>query len=205
MQQIPIVLSQLMSSGEIEDRSGGLKLICKCFDDLGKLVSLPYTSRIEFNKDLYLHATAATYNNLRLSVMAHDKYLKARFPTRKGVINIYNSSKFHILYHLVEDIFHFGPPIFYETEKGEQFNKFIRECLFRTNRQSPSRDVAVAFSKRLIAHHILTGGSWQVADRTVTCSPKVLETASSFASTNRNFADNDDGSLKVKVRSTGVF
>ncbi|KAI9328819.1 hypothetical protein BD770DRAFT_292114, partial [Pilaira anomala] len=71
-----------------------------------------------------------------------------------------NSSKMHIMHHLVDDIFRFGSAIFFETEKGEQHNKFVREGLFRTNRQNPSRDVAVAFAKRMMARHILAGGSW---------------------------------------------
>ncbi|KAI8635890.1 hypothetical protein BD408DRAFT_314569, partial [Parasitella parasitica] len=69
-----------------------------------------------------------------------------------------NSSKMHILYHLTEDITRFGSAIFYETEKGEQFNKFIRETLFRTNRHNPSRDTAFAFGKRFMSNHVLTGG-----------------------------------------------
>lgn len=150
MQQLPILLDQLMRSGYVRNNDVGLLGITRCFNNLGKLVSLSYISRIKFNLSLYLKSIAAVYDNLCRSVLIHDAYMRAKFPNRKGG-SIYNSSKMHILYHLVEDISRFGSPIFYETEKGEQFNKFIRECLFRTNRHNPSKDAAVAFTKRLMA------------------------------------------------------
>ncbi|CAO3655761.1 unnamed protein product [Mucor hiemalis] len=53
-----------------------------------------------------------------------------------------------MLHHLVADIERFGMPVHYETEHGEQFNKFIREEILRTNRHNPSRDLAVAFAKK---------------------------------------------------------
>jgi hypothetical protein len=133
-------------------------------------------SKIKSNFGLYLYEIGYTYNQLRLSVMVHDAHMKNRYLARKGVINVYNSSKMHILYHLVEDIHRFGSPINYVTKKGEQFNKFIRECLFRTNMHSLSRNAAVAFSKRFVARHILADGSWQVAGQSspVNPSPKFL-------------------------------
>ncbi|KAI9011017.1 hypothetical protein CLU79DRAFT_839429 [Phycomyces nitens] len=111
------------------------------------------------------------------------------------------------MHHLVNDIYCFGSPIFYETEKSEQFNKFIRECLFRTNRHNPSKDVAVAFAKRIMAYHILSGGSCLVADivNPVKASHKVLESSASFGSTIRDFADNNDNEKTMKVGSTGIF
>jgi len=54
--------------------------------------------------------------------------------------------KLHTLHHMAEDIRRFGLPVHYETEHGEQFNKFIREEILRTNRHNPSRDIAVAFA-----------------------------------------------------------
>lgn len=205
---MPIVLSELLSSREIVDRNGGLALICKCFDDLGKLVSLSYLSKVKFDSGLYVDMIAATYDGLRRSIKVHDAHLKARFPRKKkGIINIYNSSKMHIMYHLQQDMVRFGSPIFYETGKSEQFNKFIRESLFRTNRQNTSRDVAIAFSKRLIARHLLAGGSWLAAGQSIPsrCSNKVLDTVLSFAPTVRNFDNHDDANLSVKVGSTGIF
>lgn len=78
MQQLPIVLTQLISSGESVDRSGGglLVAICRCFNVLGKLVSLLYISKIKFESGLYLCAVASTYDELRRSIMIHDACCK---------------------------------------------------------------------------------------------------------------------------------
>ena len=205
VQQVPILLNQLICSGEIR-RDDGVLLIKTCFENLGKLASLSYISKIKHKSDSYLKYVEFTYNDLRVSVMEHDAYMKRKYPSRRGG-SVYNSSKMHIMHHLVDDIYRFGSPIFYETEKGEQFNKFIRECLFRTNRHNPSRDAAVAFAKRLMARHVLTGGSWLVAgqDYPVKASNKVLEVAVSFKSTIRDFVDNDDDDKTMKVGSTGIF
>ncbi|KAI8375902.1 hypothetical protein BD560DRAFT_326490, partial [Blakeslea trispora] len=68
--------------------------------------------------------------------------------------------KVHYLSHLSEDIIRFGCALQYETEKGEMYNKFIREQLFHTNRHSPSKDVAARFAKQETLRHIINGGSW---------------------------------------------
>ncbi|KAI9354666.1 hypothetical protein BD770DRAFT_293119, partial [Pilaira anomala] len=65
--------------------------------------------------------------------------------------------KLHILHHLVEDIERFGLALQYETESPEQFNKFIREHLFMTNRQYTSRDVAARFGKQFICRQLFNG------------------------------------------------
>ncbi|KAI9345978.1 hypothetical protein BD770DRAFT_291246, partial [Pilaira anomala] len=68
--------------------------------------------------------------------------------------------KLHTLRHMASDIHRFGMPINYETEHGEQFNKFIREEILRTNRHNPSKDVAIAFARQFIIHHVVSGGSF---------------------------------------------
>jgi hypothetical protein len=50
--------------------------------------------------------------------------------------------------------------LYFESEKEEMFNKFIHEQFFFTNRQCPSRDVAVRYIKQAILKHALDGGSW---------------------------------------------
>ncbi|KAI8328652.1 hypothetical protein BC941DRAFT_315353, partial [Chlamydoabsidia padenii] len=69
--------------------------------------------------------------------------------------------KTHLLQHLTDDIIRFGCALHYETEKGEQYNKFVREAIAHTNRQSTSRDLAKIFGKRLMLRHIIEGGSWK--------------------------------------------
>jgi len=115
----------------------------------------------------------------------------------------------HILYHLTEDIIRFGSPIFYETEKGEQFNKFIRETLFRSNRHNPSKDAAVSFGKRCMSQHVLSGGFWEDKDGFwVKATDEVVNNPTVFTTNNtRQFADNDDGDDEkpIKNGATGLF
>ncbi|OAD74568.1 C2H2-type zinc finger transcription factor [Phycomyces blakesleeanus NRRL 1555(-)] len=68
--------------------------------------------------------------------------------------------KVHYLTHLKEDIIRFGPVLNYETEKGEQFNKHIREHLFHMNCQNTSRDVCLKFAKQVALQHVIDGGLW---------------------------------------------
>ncbi|KAI8328553.1 hypothetical protein BC941DRAFT_319796, partial [Chlamydoabsidia padenii] len=66
--------------------------------------------------------------------------------------------KVHILQHLPEDIKRFGCPLHFETERGEMFNKFIREHITHTNRHNPNRDIAIKFGKQVMLRHIMDGG-----------------------------------------------
>ncbi|KAI9030678.1 hypothetical protein CLU79DRAFT_831220 [Phycomyces nitens] len=60
-----------------------------------------------------------------------------------------------MLHYMTQDIRRFGLPVHYETEHDEQFNKFIREEILRTNRHNPSKNVAVAFAKQFAIHHVV--------------------------------------------------
>jgi hypothetical protein len=207
IQQIPVVLNELIISGTIiRDDNDPLFFLRECFVNLGKLSSLAYVRNIKFNSSLYILAISGTYEELRSSVLQYESAAKAEKPNIKEC-NIYNSSKMHILSHLPSDIARFGSSILFETEKGKQVNKFIRECWFRTNCQSPSRDAAVAFAKRMMTAHVLTGGAWQMEGQSqpLQASVNVLQCASSLAALVRDFADNDDKRLLVKVGFTGVF
>lgn len=53
IQQIPFLLKQLIESGEIRS-DHGIMLIKTCFDNLGKLTSLSYISKIRSYASLYL-------------------------------------------------------------------------------------------------------------------------------------------------------
>ncbi|KAG1464578.1 hypothetical protein G6F56_005055 [Rhizopus delemar] len=83
----------------------------------------------------------------------------------------------------IQEIKRFGMPIHYETKHGEKFNKFIREEILRTNRNNPSRDLAVAFSRQFFLQHLINGGS--------------------FLTTVRN-AQNDEEIRRVATVSSGV-
>ncbi|OAD74362.1 hypothetical protein PHYBLDRAFT_67716 [Phycomyces blakesleeanus NRRL 1555(-)] len=54
----------------------------------------------------------------------------------------------------------FGSALNYKTEKGEQFNKHIREHLFHTNHMNTSKDICLKFGKQYMTRHIIDGGSW---------------------------------------------
>lgn len=92
---------------------------------------------------------------LTTSINAFDDALSGHTNGR-----ISNKPNLHLLHHLLEDIERFATAIHFETEKGEQFNKFTREHIFHTNRKLPSRDVLVPFGQQFMLRHIVDGGSW---------------------------------------------
>ncbi|KAF8204045.1 hypothetical protein BJ912DRAFT_841196 [Pholiota molesta] len=70
----------------------------------------------------------------------------------------FNKSKFHIITHLPEHIRRFGPAILFATEAFESFNAVIRSKSVHSNRQAPSRDIALAFAQGNRIRHLLSGG-----------------------------------------------
>ncbi|SAM00641.1 hypothetical protein [Absidia glauca] len=122
--------------------------------------------------------------------------------------------KLHILHHLPDNIARFSPPLHYETGKGEQFNKFIRERIVNTNRHSVSRDIAKAFVKKVILRHIAESGSWTNDDGERT---RRSDEVASFINEertdlfpflfggSRDYQDNNDTSLALVYGRCGVF
>ncbi|EJD48321.1 hypothetical protein AURDEDRAFT_61105 [Auricularia subglabra TFB-10046 SS5] len=70
----------------------------------------------------------------------------------------FNKPKFHILVHLPDHIRRFGPAILFATEGFESFNAVIRSKSLHSNRQAPSRDIALAFAQGDRVRHLLSGG-----------------------------------------------
>ncbi|OAD67654.1 hypothetical protein PHYBLDRAFT_72678 [Phycomyces blakesleeanus NRRL 1555(-)] len=68
--------------------------------------------------------------------------------------------KVHLLHHITDNIVCFGSMLQYETENGEQFNKFICKYLFKTNHHSTSRDVATRFDKQFVCWRLCNRGSY---------------------------------------------
>ncbi|KIY53297.1 hypothetical protein FISHEDRAFT_33763, partial [Fistulina hepatica ATCC 64428] len=66
--------------------------------------------------------------------------------------------KFHIIVHLPRHIERFGPAMLFATEGFESFNAVIRVKSVHSNRQAPSRDIALAFAQCNRVRHILSGG-----------------------------------------------
>ncbi|KAJ3989861.1 hypothetical protein F5890DRAFT_1561385 [Lentinula detonsa] len=74
----------------------------------------------------------------------------------------FNKPKFHVLLHLPEHIRRFGPAILFATETFESYNAVIRGFSIHSNRQAPSRDIALEFSGLNRIRHMLSGGLFQV-------------------------------------------
>ncbi|KAG1136321.1 hypothetical protein G6F37_012105 [Rhizopus arrhizus] len=120
---------------------------------LEKLCSLVFVREIESNLDEYVGLVKTSVEELTKALYEFDMTTNNSkpFSTRPKV---------HYLHHLHEDIRRFGCALQFETEKGEMFNKFIREQLFHTNRHNPSRNVAIRFGKQELLKHVIDGGSW---------------------------------------------
>ncbi|KAL0081440.1 hypothetical protein F4703DRAFT_1866900 [Phycomyces blakesleeanus] len=132
-----------------------LDLVIPCFVELGRLCSLVLVCQVTSDFDNYI-----------IRVDNAVKYLiRALFDYNKGTKNELHKAyctkpKVHYLTHLKKDIIRFGPVLNYETEKGEQFNKHIREHLFHMNCQNTSRDVCLKFAKQVALQHVIDGGLW---------------------------------------------
>ncbi|KAG6819617.1 hypothetical protein H0H93_010245 [Arthromyces matolae] len=70
----------------------------------------------------------------------------------------FNKPKFHIFLHLPTHIRRFGPAILFATEGFESFNAVIRAKSVHSNRQAPSRDIALGFAQGSRIRHYMSGG-----------------------------------------------
>ena len=82
----------------------------------------------------------------------------------------FNKPKFHLLLHLPDHVERFGPAILFATEGFESFNAVIRDHSVYSNRQAPSRDIAVGFAHANRIRLLVSGGSFQ--ERNITTSRK---------------------------------
>ncbi|THH28853.1 hypothetical protein EUX98_g5331 [Antrodiella citrinella] len=117
----------------------------------------------------------------------------------------FNKPKFHILLHLVEHIRRFGPASLFATEAFESFNAVIRAKSVHSNRQSPSRDIAIAFAHGNRIRHLLSGGFTKISrpDAPAPGSRQARDSTSSQNPTNQN-AENwrRAGSLALQLVET---
>ncbi|CEP07513.1 hypothetical protein [Parasitella parasitica] len=194
LQQLSILLEQLLERSLIQD-TPGLQLIKGCLESLGRLISLIYISKITSNTTLYIQQVHEDYWRFKRCVLEHDLELQSvdfQFldPSRK-LAGLHNSSKMHVLCHLTEDI----------------IRSFVKRCL--EQRHHPSRDAAVAFGKRTMMMHIMSGGYWADGNGIWTrATEKVLQSRSQYCVNNaREFVDNNDAAdnKEIKGGATGLF
>ncbi|KAF8486509.1 hypothetical protein JB92DRAFT_3085578 [Gautieria morchelliformis] len=74
----------------------------------------------------------------------------------------FNKPKFHILLHLTEDIWRFGPLFLFATEGFESFNAVIQAQSVHSNRHAPLRDITLGFSQGNRIRHLVSGGAFNV-------------------------------------------
>lgn len=82
--------------------------------------------------------------------------------------------KIHLLKHLVQNIRRFGPAIRFSTEMFESFNAVFRQCSVLSNRQAPSRDIALKFSSMERLKHLACGGYWTSGSTLVHAGESIL-------------------------------
>ncbi|KAI7887869.1 uncharacterized protein EV154DRAFT_595122 [Mucor mucedo] len=178
-----------------------LKLFTQAFASLGQLCSLIYMRnvdcRFEEYKKMFSNATIVFTNDL----YCLDDYL---VKNKDNAPMFSLRPKVHMLHHLLDDIKRFGCPLQYETESSEQFNKFIREHLFMTNRLYTSRDVAFRFGKQFICRqkHFF-GARENVSDSYYILKSKVVANLSGLFETNSGLMlgqieTDDDGDLILR-------
>ncbi|KAI7874436.1 uncharacterized protein EV154DRAFT_569723 [Mucor mucedo] len=152
VQVLPTVLNRVFTD---ENQFGLFK---RCFTSLAKLCSLIYIRGVESNFDKYILWFENALKDFTYHLYGLDNSICQTTQSKPPLFSL--RPKVHMLYHLLEDIKRFGCPLQYETESSEQFNKFIREHLFMTNRQYTSRDVAKRFGKQFICRQIFNGFSF---------------------------------------------
>lgn len=72
----------------------------------------------------------------------------------------FNKPKFHIILHLPDHIKRLGPAPLFATEAFESYNALIRTESVHSNRQAPSRDIALAFAHSNRVRHLISGGQF---------------------------------------------
>ena len=102
----------------------------------------------------------------------------ASIPYAKTGGPLCNRLKTHLIIHLVEDCIRFASPVLLATEKNEQFNKYIRAIIMKTNKQNPSRDLALINGRELSLRNVAMGCYWD--NDAKTCGSKVREWFSRF-------------------------
>ncbi|KAI8371085.1 hypothetical protein BD560DRAFT_396046 [Blakeslea trispora] len=204
LQVLPVIL--ITEFPHADDHLGHL---IPCFSKLGKLCSLLFVRQVTEKFSLYVEEVDFAAKALVETLYVYDVNctLQKHQPyTLKP--------KVHFLTHLARDIRRFGTALNFETEKGEQFNKHVREHILYTNKVNVSNQIAVKFGKQSMIRHVVDGGSWVDANQLrVKTGSKILEFVQDQGNTfyynlfggTRDFADNNDNSYATPKVKNGLF
>lgn len=150
LQILPIIISKEFKH-PVEDYD--MILINRPISKLGKLCSLVFVRQVVSGFDQYVEDVHKVVKDLTSEVHAFDVETKNPAPFSC-------KPKMHLIHHLRDDLLQFSCSLHFEREKGEQFNKFLREHLFHTNRKETSKFLARKFGKQEVLKNIVDGGSW---------------------------------------------
>ncbi|KAI7890774.1 uncharacterized protein EV154DRAFT_481904 [Mucor mucedo] len=151
---LPLIISQLFADPV---RDAEIVEFNKPLSKLGELCSLVFVRRVHMGFNKYVNDVHEVIQDLKKRIHAFNLAISnpTPYPCKPTM---------HFLHHLRDDLINFGCALHYETEKGEQFNTFLREHLSHTNRKDTSKSLALKFGKQELLRHIVDGGSWVSKD-----------------------------------------
>jgi hypothetical protein len=198
LQVLPVLLNEFNDDGDNAVRALG-----KPFVKLGILSSMLFIRRVHKNLNNYIAAVNIAVTELIDSLVEYDEVAGTSFNT---------SPKVHALRHIAEDIDRHSCALNYETERDEQFNKFIRQYLHFTNLHNTSRDLGFKFGRYYMINHMLDGGSWvyngtrhYVGEEIVQFMEDNPNFRESFLGDCDIFSDNNSPNCKIKEGFSAVF
>ncbi|KAI9316710.1 hypothetical protein BX666DRAFT_1877986 [Dichotomocladium elegans] len=174
-QQLPVILHYLLHHewfNLINTREAVIEARFTCFAVRGELASLVYIGHIQNDFEQYNILMHQKVCDLTAAIRRVEENCNTFHIAGSRVIS--NTSKLHMLRYLKDDLARFASAIHFESEKGEQFDKFIRKQIFHTNRHNPSGDVLSLFGRQFIFRHILDGGYWEDRDARVTATDAIV-------------------------------
>jgi hypothetical protein len=82
---------------------------------------------------------------------------------------VFRKGKFHVLIHIIANIRRFGPAPLFSVEASESNNIVIRAQSINSNRQAPSRDIAMGMDRMGLVKFVCSGGVWRNPQGKILC------------------------------------
>ncbi|KAG2235032.1 hypothetical protein INT48_008955 [Thamnidium elegans] len=124
-------------------------------------VSTNYMEKIQTNFSSYITVASKTAEELIEIIDCLSFTIVNLQVNINNAPDLYITVLAHLLGHLEDDIIRFAGDPYTETEKGEQYNKFIRSNLFHINRQNTSHNIASKSGEETILRYTAQGGVWE--------------------------------------------